>query len=322
MEVAHAARFLAGTRPDVVHLQWSLAPPLDGALVRAMRSRVAPVVYTAHNVVPHEARPWHAAFHSWLQASADRVIVHSAATRRRVVVLGGAPPERIDVVPMPADEPGCVISRDEARAALTPALGAASPVVLFIGHVRPYKGLELLLDAVPALRSAVPDVRLVVAGAVRGGALAERRLSADVRARGLEDVVGLRLGLLAREDFDRLLWASTVVVLPYRSEGDSAVLAAARGRGRAVVATEVGGLADALEAGGGILVRPGDPAMLASALANVLLHAGLRHRLEREARTAAQSWTWRDAARRTLEIYRTVVERAPVRASDPAGRPR
>lgn len=303
-ELSGFGAWCARHKPDVVHLQWSLAPPLDGAWVRALRRTGVSTVYTAHNVVPHETRPWHSRFHGWLHGSAGRVIVHSHATRDRLVDLGGADPDAVRIVRMPADETRDVPDRAEARASLVPPIGPKVPLVLFFGHVRRYKGLEVLLDAVPRLQSRIPTARVLVCGSVPGGDTGVRRLRGDLASRGVADAVDLRPGYADSSAMRACLAAADVIALPYRSASDSAVLAAARGHGRAVVASDVGSLAETLAEGGGIVVPAGDPVRLADALADVLEQPGTRKRLEEEARIAARAWTWRDAAEATLGVYR------------------
>lgn len=350
----------ASKRDDlVIHAQWSLAPRLDAAVWRALRRRGIPVVHTAHNVLPHEA--WARvptsdsrsipAVARWrrLYASVDRLIVHSDATKRRLLALGGVGQEVVRVIPMAA-EPGPSggaragasvgradgaeahearaeghatraedraslvsaehaeageIARKEARARLgLPADGSGGghpPLALFFGHVRPYKGLDVLLDAWPMVASAVPGARLLVAGPAGHGVA--RALERDPRLDRLGDAVILRLGYVPTRDVADHFLAADVVVLPYLDTDDSAVLATALGHGRAVVASRVGGLPEALARGGGLLVPPGDTAALATALVSVLGDAGARERLEAEALAAAGATGWDEAARATLEVY-------------------
>jgi glycosyltransferase involved in cell wall biosynthesis len=124
-----------------------------------------------------------------------------------------------------------------------------------------------------------------------------------VAAAGGQEAVDFRAGYLPRAARDLVFAAADLLALPYRDIDMSAVLAAARGRGRAVVATAVGGLPEALAAGGGLLVPPSDPAALATGIAGLLLDPAWRGRLEAEALAAAAAWTWDDAARATEAVY-------------------
>jgi len=300
-ELAALVRHMRRTAPAVVHVQWSLVPHLDAWAVGALRGAGIGTVVTAHNALPHERRPWHAASYRRLYTAADRVIVHSNATRDRLLALGGVPPDRVRVIPIPADAERDAVDRRGARRAL--GLQDDLPVALFFGHIRPYKGLDDLLEAWPLVAQRLPGARLVVAGPVAGGTRHPRARSGSVDGSGPHGAVDLRPGFVAPPGVTSFFAAADVVVLPYRATDDSAVLATARGHGRAVVATAVGGLPEALAAGGGRTVPPGDRTALADALIAILGDPGARDRLEAEARAAAAAWTWRHAAAATREIY-------------------
>jgi glycosyltransferase involved in cell wall biosynthesis len=233
------------------------------------------------------------------------VVVHSSAAADRAAALG-IERARVAVIPIPADEPARAGHRRAARAELDLPPGA--PLVLFFGHVRPYKGLGVLLDALPAIVHREPAVRLVVAGPVAGGGRGVAALRRSVARRGMGEWVALRPGYVPHERVDDYFAAADVVALPYRATDDSAVLATARGHGRAVVASAVGGLPEALASGGGILVPPRDPVALADAVLRLLTDPAERRRLEAEALAAARSWTWADAAARTREVYESARE--------------
>lgn len=294
-------RALAGAvgTGDVVHLQWSLAPPVEARVLRALARRGVAGILTAHNVLPHEPRPWHRVLLPRLYASAGAIVVHSEAARRRLLAVAPAvSPARVHVVPMAAlPPPASTTDRAAARARL--GLPPAAPLALFFGHVRPYKGVDVLLAAWPAVARAVPGAALVVAGAVAGGAGAAARLEDACRAAGAI----ARLGIVPSGDAGDLLVAADAVVLPYLAVDDSAALQAALGHGRAVVATRTGGLPEALARGGGRLVPPGDAGALARALAAVLGDPAERAAHEDAARSAAAAWTWSDVAAAHAAIY-------------------
>ena len=316
-ELAVFARRLAARPPHVLHVQWSLVPPLDSWAWRQARAAGVPVVLTAHNVLPHEARPWHRAAYRALYRSVDGVIVHSNATQARLAEVAGLPDRRVAVVPMAADAPRRPLP-DRAAARRTLGLPLAAPLILFFGHVRPYKGLDLLLAALSTVRAAVPEARLLVAGPMAGGQTAVTALRRQLLAAGLEPVVDLRLGHVPPAQVDSVFAAADVVALPYRDTDDSAVLQAARGRGRAVVATAVGGLPEALAAGGGLVVPPRDVGALADALVAVLADAHTRSRFEAEAEACALARTWSEVARETIEAYRTFAGNVASAANDTA----
>jgi len=96
-----------------------------------------------------------------------------------------------------------------------------------------------------------------------------------------------------------------VVCVPSRREGYGVVAREAMAHGRAVVATRVGGLVDAITDGeDGVLVAPGDEAALRLAVERLLADPGERRRLGTAARTRAETWSPAQSARHTLEVYR------------------
>lgn len=304
------ARFVAAASrraPGVVHLQWSVAPPLDALALRALARADITTAYTAHNVAPHERALWPRRWRGPLHRSCHVVVAHSEATARRLEHEGGAAAERIRVVPMPAPAAPAAGSRRAARGRVLPGRDGTH-LVLFLGQVRPYKGVDVLLAAMPRVRSEVPGAHLAVVGRPASPHLA-RGVAEDVRRLGLGDAVTLRLAHATARDFADWLSAADLVALPYRATDDSAVLGAAQGHGRAVVASGVGGLPEAV-GDGGLLVPPEEPAALAAAIVAVLRDDGLRARLEAGARLQAADRTWERSAERMLAVYERAIARA------------
>ena len=129
--------------------------------------------------------------------------------------------------------------------------------------IRPYKGVDLLLEAV-ARQPEDSDWLLVVVGEPWGG-LGEA-LEKQMRRLGIEDRVRLRLGWFPEAEVPTLLAAADLVVLPYRSGSQSAVAPLALGAGVPVLSTAVGGLSEVVRHGvDGWLVAPGSAAELAHA---------------------------------------------------------
>lgn len=151
--------------------------------------------------------------------------------------------------------------RDEFRQ----EVGAGErPVISVVGRLAPIKNHDLLIEAAAALRDQGRDCRFVIVG---GGTEAER-LQARVRELGLDDSV-LFLGW--RSDLERIYAGSDVVALTSRNEGTPVCLIEAMSAGRAVVATDVGGVRDVLEDGRlGVLVPSDDVASLVAALLRLI----------------------------------------------------
>ncbi len=275
---------------DVVHVQWLTLPQVDGPLL----PRGRPLVVTAHDVLPREPRPGQAGAQRRLLRRFDAVVVHSAHGRDRLVAEAGLDPGRVHVIPH-----GAFTHLTEVAdpVPLPPELAAVElPVVLLFGLVRPYKGLDVLLEA----WRAVDGAELWVVGLPRMD-LAPLRAAAPRTVRFVERFVpDAELPAF----FDR----ADLVVLPYREIDQSGVLFTALAFGKPLVLTAVGGFPEVAGEGAAELVAPGDPAALAGALSRLLGDPAARGRLAAAARAAATGpYSWDTVARRHLHLYGTLV---------------
>jgi glycosyltransferase involved in cell wall biosynthesis len=269
---ARLVRRIAQLDPDVVHVQWLPRPELD---LRWLR-RVAddrPVVFTAHDVLPRRRR----AARAWTDVleTAERVVVHSERAVEQLVELGLGR-ERIARIPHPVFPAG----------PLAPPKGRT---LLFFGLIRDYKGLDVLLEALPQ----IPDAKLVVAGDPVDPV---RKIPG----------VDWRLGFVPEREVPKLMAEAAAVVLPYRRLDSSGVLATAIGYGRPVVVSDVGSLGEIVrEYGAGEVVPPGDPDALAEATTRLLEPAALKA-AHTGAKKAARQLTWKKAAQAHDKLYREV----------------
>jgi glycosyltransferase involved in cell wall biosynthesis len=276
--VPSALRLLRRVReldPDVVHLQWLPRPELD---VHWLRRLQRPSVLTAHDVVPRRAR----ALPSWRRALGlvDRVIVHSRRAVEQMQELG----VEGELIRHPVFE----------AAALGPPSGKT---LLFFGLLRDYKGLDVLVRALPR----IPDARLVVAGDPLDPVEQVQALAAKL---GVADRIEWRLGFVPDGEVPGLMASAAAVVLPYRKLDSSGVLAAAIGYRRPVVVSDVGSLGEIVrEFGAGLVVPPGDEAALGDACARLLSNPAELARAHEGAERAASELTWEASAQEHERVY-------------------
>jgi glycosyltransferase involved in cell wall biosynthesis len=292
---------------DLVHFQWLPVQWLDAHMLPRV-----PLVLTAHDLLPREARPGQARAQRRLYDAVDAVIVHSEYGRRTLVGLG-VDAAKVHVIhhgafdhlavptagplPLPAeletwdgDKPGATV--------------AAKAVVLFFGLLRPYKGVEVLLEAWRALESS---------GAIEGGELwivGQPRMPLEPLRRRAGPSARFVARYVSEDELRAVFRRADVVVLPYARTDrldHSGVLATALAFGKAIVLTEVGGFPEVAADGAAWLVPPGDPAALADALRTLAGDRDARDRLGRQAQvTASRSYSWHEAALGTLRVYERV----------------
>lgn len=286
---------------DVLHCQGIHV--LNFALLLVARLSGLRIIYTAHNILPHQARWYSRLLFRIGYHIPHRVIVHAETSREALRALCGR--ER-GVAVIPHGHYGFLLegakwSKPEARAHLH--LNGAGAVLLAFGAIRPDKGLDLLLDAIAAARSELGAFVLLVAG------IPQQRMAPyeeQLDRLGLRDVVRLDLRYIAMSDVPAYFAAADVAVLPYRDISHSGVCHLAYAAGVPVVAGAVGGLQELVEhERTGLLVPANDPAALAEALVRIVQDDALRGRLGRGAAEAARTkYGWDQIAERTVALYR------------------
>jgi glycosyltransferase involved in cell wall biosynthesis len=172
---------------------------------------------------------------------------------------------------------------------LDPFLGPTVPLpraprALFVGVLEHYKGIDELAEAWRIVAARLPEVTLHLVGRGSRREVVER-LVAELPDRTEWTEVLPTKGIADALD------AATVLVLPSRSEGMGRVLVEAFCRGRAAVASRVGGIVDLVrDRENGLLVPPRDPQALADALERVLADRGLAEQLGAGAKRSAETW--------------------------------
>jgi glycosyltransferase involved in cell wall biosynthesis len=261
-------RELRAFGPDVLILQWwtTFWSPIWLVLAWGVRWRRATrLVFLCHNVVPHDAKRWERWLSRLVLAQGDGWVVHTEEERARLTaLLPHARPEVAahpvyDIFDTAASDPA---ASDPAAARARLGLSPEGVWLLFFGMVRPYKGLDDLLAALPQVIAAQPEVRLLVAGDFWGLYAAT---VARVAALGLSESVILRDGYIANEDVPFYFAAADALVAPYRRATGSGVVQTARGLGLPVIGTDAALPAQARVAGDQVAAT-GNPDELAAAI--------------------------------------------------------
>ena len=304
-----AVRFLLSP-PAILHVQYlALVPlgvPLELWLIRLCRWRGTRVVYTVHDVLPHDTGTRHAQRFRRVYELADRLICHSQSMRRQVSEEFGIPAAGIDVIPHgPLHPSRNQLSRSEARARL--GLPAGPVVVLTLGIIKPYKGIPFLLDAWAKLSRKPDDAMLIVAGTGPANLLAG--LEAQAKRLGLGDGVRFDFRYLPQEELDAYHEAADILVYPYRSITTSGALMTGLARRKPIVATRLAAFEDLLRDGETArLVEYGDTAGLACALTRWIEDPTERARYaQATARLVDTDLSWDTISRRTLACYESLV---------------
>ena len=231
-------------RADIIVVRYWLPfmGPCLGTILRiAKQNKISKIVCIADNIIPHEKRIADTSFTRYFVKPVDAFITMSKQVLEDVKTF--APNTAAVFVPHPLyDNFGDSISGAEARKLL--ALPHDAFVLLFFGFVRKYKGLDLLLKAMPAVIASIPNVLLVIAGEFYEE---EKQYHSLIDTLRLHSHVKLEAGFIGNADIPKYFCAADVVVQPYKNATQSGVTPLAIHYEVPTVVTNVGGLADMVE---------------------------------------------------------------------------
>jgi glycosyltransferase involved in cell wall biosynthesis len=285
-----------GGSVDVVHYQWLTLEALDAALL----ARGVPRVFTSHNVLRRGSGRLREQGARRVVVACDAVVVHTKAGAREIVERYGADPDRVRTIPHGAFD---YLAAQPREAPLPAELAAVEgPVILCFGVLRPYKGVDVLIDAFAGIEGA----ELWVVG--RPWMDVEPLRAAAARVGGTVRFVDR---FVAEDELPAYFRRADVVALPYRDIDQSGVLYTALAFGKAIAASAIGGFNEvARDHGALVAVPPGDPLALREALADLIADPAARAAQEaRAVAAAAGPYSWDEAARLTLALYEEVVGR-------------
>lgn len=293
---------------ELVHSHLSTATIASRPVAAALR---IPHVTTIHTMPGPRMQdlPHHTRLDGLTSRLSSRLVAPTATIAKGYATRWRVPADRMRVIGNPPAAPPARGERDTARAAL--GVGDTERLVLCVSRLEPEKGLAELVDAIPALAAAAPQVRVAVAGAGQ----AESSLRARIDELGVADRIEL---LGRRSDIGELLLAADVFCLPSRHEGLPLSVLEAMRAGLPCVVTAVGGIPDVIaDERSGLLVEPCDPAALSAALARVVNDEGLAARLGQAASEIVErSYAPAVVARAYADLYAELLGGRVLRAGD------
>lgn len=287
-------RRVRAEQPDVLLLQWWVpywTPCLTTIAHLVKRNTGVKIVFICHNVVPHEGGGViDRRLALTVLSRGDAMVVHSEQDRLRLLAL--LPEARVYKAAIPTYAPLGDGAAGHAGRDLRRELGLpeGAPVVLFFGFVRPYKGLEYLIQAMRSVRERV-GAHLLVVGEFWTAPEFYQRYADEF---GVSDAMTIVNRYVPNEDLGQYFALADAVVLPYVSATQSAVVQLAFGFGKPVITTRVGGLHEVVEDGvTGLIVPPQDEGALAEAIVRYF-EAGLAAPMAENVRRvgAGRTFSW------------------------------
>lgn len=269
---------------------YAIVPHLFGTTAfREVSWPMAATVWAAEKLIPHcYRRAW---FHAISESTRDDLVARGVPRERIVVVHPGVDSERY-----------------------TPTPGVARidpPTFVYLGRLKRYKGVDILLEALALAAPRRPGLRLVVAG----GGDDRARLEQLARKLGIADRVRFA-GFVDEDEKLRLLRGAVANVFPSPKEGWGITVMEAAACATPSLASNSPGLRDSVRDGvTGMLVQHGDPAALADAMLRLADDGDLVERLGAAAREHALAHTWRAAADHVEAHLRDLVEAGGIQSA-------
>jgi glycosyltransferase involved in cell wall biosynthesis len=266
--------YAARSKPKILHILWNNKFEIFDrtALMLYYRLCGKRISLTAHNV-NRARRDGNDSFLNRLTLRiqyhlCDRIFVHTQKMKTELCQDFSVSEKKVTIIRHPINNafPDTTLTPSEAKQKL--GLREEEKAVLFIGKLRPYKGIEYLLDAFRQLVDQHPDYRLILAGEPKKGSEAYREEIQQALEKDFKPgQIILRIQFIPDNEMELYLKAADVLALPYKEIFQSGVLFLAYSYGLPVVATDVGSFhEDIVEGDTGFLCRPGDAADLAHTL--------------------------------------------------------
>ncbi len=284
LSVLKTALMIRKWKPDLLVFPWWHAYWAPHFLcILKMAGKNVRKVAICHNSNPHEKGLGNKLAMKSVLGSAGGIIAHSKAEEQNIKEL--LPSSIVEVCFHPIyDQSKPTRDRDEVRE----ELGIDGKALIFFGFIRPYKGLDILLDAMPVILKKEPKTKLLVVGEFWGDT--GDAIKQQIEDLGIGKSVILRNEYVSEEELANYLAASDLAVFPYRSVTGSGALLTALGHGLPVVASDIGCFSEMLyDWDGTELVHPDDTETLADSILRLL---NKRKKADQIATRASRRFSW------------------------------
>jgi glycosyltransferase involved in cell wall biosynthesis len=306
-----AAAFLNNAGFDVVSLQHEygiFGGEAGGNIIELLWRLQMPIVTTLHTVLAKPTRSQREVMRQIIDKSA-KVVVMAEKARALLLSVHEVAPRKIEIIPhgIP-DFPFLETHHAKAKFDFVGKM-----IILTFGLLSPNKGIEVMLDAMPAIIKSSPNALYVILGATHPNLMRQQgesyreRLTARVRSLGIEKHVAFFNQFVDQATLLDFISMCDVYTTPYLNEAQmtSGTLAYSFGLGKAVVSTPYWHAKELLSDGSGILVPFGDAGALSAEIADLLKNDVRRDSMRKLAYAASRSMTWAQTARRYLTALDT-----------------
>lgn len=285
----HTYRIVKNLNPDTVLITWwtLIWQPVMALIARRLKARGIYTVFLCHNLFDHDGSALKQTFAKKLLASSNAYIVHSKPEKQELATLFPGRQVLQRMLPI----------YDQFPAPTKKLNRKAKLELLFFGFIRPYKGLDVLLDAMAILETKKVDAHLNIVGEYWGDSL---ELAHSVQRRNLHNV-DVTCRYVSMDEASNFFALADVCVLPYITATGSAVVTLAYNFDTPVIASSVGSLQEAvIEGKTGWLVPPDDAEKLADA---IMMSSKANHaKMRQSIRTFCAENSWQNMAEQVVDF--------------------
>lgn len=296
---SRGAKVIANDRVDIVHCQgWYSGL----AAIESSRAWSIPLVATIHQFERGSSSlPLNAlartmlVLQEYLVQNSNRIICYSKFMAKELEAAFPQHSGKLRVVPNGVNAQLCAPREITEAAKASPSIS-----IVYVGRLEVRKGINVLVEAFRSLNQLSSEVTLRIVGT--------GPLESDLRKLTAKDSLIKILGRKTGEDLLEEYHRADIVVIPSTYEAFGLIALEAMAAGKPVVASATGGLKEIIVDGKtGMLVTPGEPSELATALERLIADPELRHTLGIEALDEANNWSWERTAHLTNIVYEKVM---------------
>ena len=293
----------------VAHFQFFRRERVETFFLLLLRLAGVRLVYTAHNILPHESSRIDRFLKSIVYRSSHGIIVHSSFIKKALLESFRVNADKVHVVPHGNFDhylPEKSISKQEARQEL--GLSEDDQVLLFFGYIRAYKGLDMLLEAFNIAAQKNNRLKLVIAGMPHTSDL-ERSTKTFIEQSPVKDRILFHAKFIPHEAIKHYFVSADLVALPYKHIYHSGIIHLAYSYGKAVLATNVGDFSETIVNEKSGYITPENTAeSFAAYLLKLFGKAESLPEMGAFARNLSTSkYAWQDIGKKTVDVYRSVL---------------
>ena len=295
------------TKADLLHVQWWSLPlfPIFLTICIFFKLRNKPVVFPVHNVLPHDKSLFYTRFSHLLFQFGNHFIVHTAIGRQQMIDHYKISPDQISVIPHGSLDFHVNNKADRQKLRQEMGFGNKEKVILLFGAIRPYKGIDVAIKALPEVIAKIPEARLLIAGKLWEDWEPYNQL---IEQLNLKKQVILYLEYIPSNQVHKFFEVADLTIFPYHHfDSQSGAGATAVSFNKPMIVSNVGGLPELVK-DDRFIVEPNDAKALARKIILCLDDPVMLKQMARLTEAASQELSWPDIAEKTGEIYQKIFD--------------